>query len=143
VGPSGRIKVTDFGIARINTSTLTQTGMIMGTPSFMAPEQYVGLAVDRRADVFSAGIVLYELLTGVKSFVGATHTVAYKICHEAHRARMVKKSIRANFQIKTTAQTATAANPASSRSTQRRQQRRPVYTTQAPCPTSWQATQSP
>jgi serine/threonine protein kinase len=84
VSPSGRIKVTDFGIARINTSTLTQTGMIMGTPSYMAPEQYVGLALDRRADVFSAGVVLYELLTGIKPFVGAPHTVAYKICHEAH-----------------------------------------------------------
>lgn len=85
VSPSGTIKVTDFGIARINTSTLTQTGMVMGTPSYMAPEQYVGLALDRRADVFSAGVVLYELLTGVKPFVGAPHTVAYKICHEEHQ----------------------------------------------------------
>ena len=85
VGPTGRIKVTDFGIARINSSTLTQTGMIMGTPSYMAPEQYVGLAIDQRADVFSAGVLLYELLTGIKPFAGATHTVAYKICHEPHR----------------------------------------------------------
>jgi serine/threonine-protein kinase len=86
ISAGGRVKVTDFGIARINTSTLTQTGMIVGTPSYMAPEQYTGLAVDRRADVFSAGILLYELLTGVKPFEGATETVAYKICHEPHRA---------------------------------------------------------
>ncbi len=86
VGPRGKVKVTDFGIARINTSTLTQTGMIMGTPSYMAPEQYVGLAIDRRADVFSAGVLFYELITGVKPFEGATHTVAYKICHEPHMA---------------------------------------------------------
>ena len=85
ISAGGRVKVTDFGIARINTSTLTQTGMIVGTPSYMAPEQYTGLAVDRRADVFSAGILLYELLTGVKPFEGAMETVAYKICHEPHR----------------------------------------------------------
>ena len=86
VSPGHRIKVTDFGIARINTSTLTQTGMVVGTPSYMAPEQYIGLAIDRRADIFSAGIVLYEMLTGVKPFEGPTESVGYKICHEPHRS---------------------------------------------------------
>ena len=81
-----RIKVADFGIAHINTSTLTQTGMIVGTPSYMAPEQYIGLGIDRRADIFSAGIVLYELLTGAKPFEGSTESVGYKICHEPHRS---------------------------------------------------------
>ena len=85
VSPGHRIKVADFGVARINTSTLTQTGMIVGTPSYMAPEQYIGLAIDRRADIFSAGIVLYEMLTGAKPFEGPTESVGYKICHEPHR----------------------------------------------------------
>ncbi len=85
ISAGGKVKVTDFGIARINSSTLTQTGMIVGTPSYMAPEQYTGLAVDRRADVFSAGVLLYEMVTGVKPFEGATEVVAYQICHEPHR----------------------------------------------------------
>lgn len=85
ISAGGKVKVTDFGIARINSSTLTQTGMIVGTPSYMAPEQYTGLGVDRRADVFSAGILLYEMVTGIKPFEGATEVVAYQICHEPHR----------------------------------------------------------
>ena len=89
VTPEGRLKVTDFGIARLNTSTLTQTGMIVGTPSYMAPEQYAGLAIDGRADVFSAGVVFYEMLTGTKPFEGATEVVAYRICYDAHVAPSV------------------------------------------------------
>ncbi len=66
----GRIKVTDFGIARIDTSTLTQTGYVMGSPSYMSPEQVAGDRVDERSDLFSAGIVFYELLTGINPFRG-------------------------------------------------------------------------
>ena len=83
--PDGRLKVADFGIARIDRSNLTQVGSIMGTPAYMSPEQYAGQQVDRRSDVFSCGVVLYELLTGVKPFEGPTETVGYKICHEPHR----------------------------------------------------------
>jgi len=79
---SGKLKVADFGIARIDTSNLTQTGVVMGTPGYMAPEQYTGLPVDWRADVFSAGVVLYQLLTGVHPFIGNPEMIAYKICHE-------------------------------------------------------------
>jgi serine/threonine-protein kinase len=80
----GRLKVTDFGIARLDASNLTQTGIIVGTPSYMAPEQYTGLPVDNRADLFAAGVMLYEMVTGVKPFSGSQEAIAYQICHEAH-----------------------------------------------------------
>jgi serine/threonine-protein kinase len=79
---NGKLKIADFGIARIDTSNLTQTGAIMGTPGYMAPEQYSGQPVDWRADIFSAGVVLYQLLTGARPFTGSPETIAYKICHE-------------------------------------------------------------
>ncbi|HEY7242154.1 MAG TPA: serine/threonine-protein kinase [Burkholderiales bacterium] len=79
---NGKLKVADFGIARIDSSSLTQTGFVMGTPGYMAPEQYTGGALDWRADVFSAGVVMYELLTGVKPFAGTVESAAYKVCHE-------------------------------------------------------------
>ena len=81
----GILKVADFGIARIDTSNLTTLGMVMGTPSYMSPEQCQGQAVDRRSDLFSAAVVFYELLAGEKPFAGATETIAYKICHEQPR----------------------------------------------------------
>jgi eukaryotic-like serine/threonine-protein kinase len=79
---NGKLKIADFGIARIESSTLTQVGAIMGTPGYMAPEQYEGGAVDWRADIFSAGVVMYQLMSGVRPFTGAAESIAYKICHE-------------------------------------------------------------
>ena len=81
---NGKLKVADFGIAHLDSSKLTHLGTVMGTPGYMAPEQYSGNAVDRRADIFSAGVVLYQLLTGVKPFTGTTEAIAYKSCHEPH-----------------------------------------------------------
>jgi serine/threonine-protein kinase len=78
----GALKVADFGIARIDTSNLTNAGMVMGTPSYMSPEQCQGKEVDRRSDLFSAGVVLYELLTGEKPFSGSIEAIAFKICYE-------------------------------------------------------------
>jgi len=79
---AGRLKITDFGIARIASSKLTQTGTALGTPVYMAPEQYSGAAVDHRADLYSAAIVLYELLTGHRPFTGESlQEIAYKVCH--------------------------------------------------------------
>jgi serine/threonine-protein kinase len=79
---SGKLKIADFGIARIDSSNLTQIGAVMGTPGYMAPEQYAGTDVDWRADIFASGVVLYQLLCGVKPFAGSTEAVAYKVCYE-------------------------------------------------------------
>jgi serine/threonine protein kinase len=78
-----RVKLTDFGIARLGTSNLTHDGQLLGTPNYMAPEQIRGEAADHRADVFSLGVVLYEMLTGEKPFQGdnvtvVTHRIAYE-----------------------------------------------------------------
>jgi serine/threonine-protein kinase len=78
----GTVKILDFGIARFTTSSLTQSGTVMGTPSYMAPEQIMGQPVDGRADLFSAGVLLYELLCGHRPFSGDSPTaVAYQIMH--------------------------------------------------------------
>ncbi|MYM35751.1 protein kinase [Duganella sp. FT94W] len=74
-----RIKVSDFGIARIESSTLTQTGAMLGTPSYMSPEQFRGEAIDGRSDLFSAAIVLYQLLTGQRPFSGSAATVMQQV----------------------------------------------------------------
>ncbi|MET0858784.1 MAG: serine/threonine-protein kinase, partial [Telluria sp.] len=76
------VKVGDFGIARMESSTLTQTGSMVGTPSYMSPEQFRGDPVDGRADVFSAGIVLYQMLTGVRPFVGSATVVMQQILND-------------------------------------------------------------
>jgi eukaryotic-like serine/threonine-protein kinase len=79
---SGRLKITDFGIARIASSQLTQTGIAMGTPAYMAPEQYRGVGVDHRVDLFASSVLFYELLTGRPPFPGETiEEIAYKVCH--------------------------------------------------------------
>ena len=71
----GRVKIMDFGIARLQEPTVkTQTGVLLGSPQYMSPEQISGQALDGRADVFSLGIVLYEMLTGVKPFDAADLT---------------------------------------------------------------------
>jgi serine/threonine-protein kinase len=72
--PSGTLKVMDFGIARlaVRSEGMTQQGMAIGTPEYMAPEQLLGLEVDFRADLYSAGAVLFECLTGRTPFVAET-----------------------------------------------------------------------
>src|ERR1700688_1547935 len=79
---NGQVKVTDFGIARIESSMLTQVGAIMGTPGFIAPEMYLSDAFDNRIDVFAAGVVLYQLLAGAPPFVGTAEKVMFKVCYE-------------------------------------------------------------
>src|SRR5689334_10654026 len=81
---TGNVKVTDFGIARAGTSDgLTQTGSVMGTATYFSPEQAQGLPVDGRSDVYSLGVVLYEMITGVAPFTGDSPVaVAYKHVRE-------------------------------------------------------------
>lgn len=79
---SAALKIADFGIARVDRSNLTSLGMVIGTPSYMSPEQCAGRETDARSDLFSAGIVFYELLTGQKPFAGPPESIAYKICRE-------------------------------------------------------------
>ena len=81
----GKVKITDFGIAKIASSNLTTTGQFLGTPNYMSPEQVSGSPVDGRSDLFSLGVVLYELLTSRKPFQGDNLTaISYKIVHEDH-----------------------------------------------------------
>lgn len=77
---SGNVKITDFGIAQVDTSSLTNTGHVIGTPRYMAPERIKGEKADFRADIFSCGVVLHELLTGQLAFHDKNSaTVIYKI----------------------------------------------------------------
>jgi len=77
-----KIKVMDFGVARIESSSLTQVGTVMGTPTHIAPEQIVGLGADSRSDLWSAGVILYELLTGCAPFLADTPaSVMHNVLH--------------------------------------------------------------
>jgi serine/threonine protein kinase len=80
VTDGGTVKIVDFGLARLVTSDLTRSNMMMGTVNYMAPEQIRGERVDHRADIFSTGVVLYELLCGRRAFEGDSFaTTLYKI----------------------------------------------------------------
>jgi eukaryotic-like serine/threonine-protein kinase len=92
---SDTVKVTDFGIARITDSSKTKTGIVLGTPSFMSPEQIAGKKVDGRSDLYSLGVMLYQMLTGVLPFRGDSMAeLMYKIANEAAPdVRLVRKEL--------------------------------------------------
>jgi serine/threonine-protein kinase len=80
----GGVKLMDFGVARVESSVMTRAGEVLGSPSYMAPEQIAGSDVSRRSDLYSLGVVAYEILTGRRPFTGNTvTTVIYKVMHEA------------------------------------------------------------
>ena len=80
------VKLTDFGIARITDSSKTKTGMVLGTPSYMSPEQLSGKKVDGRSDLFSLGVMLYQMVIGKLPFQGESmSTLMYKIANEPHQ----------------------------------------------------------
>lgn len=81
INEAGRLKVTDFGIARIESTQYTRTESVLGSPGYMAPEQYIGGEVDRRVDLFSAGVVLYRLLTGRMPYSGTDQAVMYRVVY--------------------------------------------------------------
>ena len=93
------IKVTDFGIARITDSSKTKTGMVLGTPSYMSPEQLSGKKVDGRSDLFSLGVTLYQLLTGSLPFhADSMATLMFKIANEPHaQASTVRPDLPASL----------------------------------------------
>jgi eukaryotic-like serine/threonine-protein kinase len=82
----GTLKITDFGLAKDPTANLTQAGVLLGTPSYMSPEQIQGRPLDGRSDLFSLGVVLYELLTGVRPFdADSISTIIYRVLYEDPR----------------------------------------------------------
>ena len=84
VTSAGRAKVTDFGVARLALSTMTQAGTVLGSPSYMSPEQVKGLSLDGRSDLFSAAVVFFEMITRERPFAGNDiATTMYRIAHEA------------------------------------------------------------
>lgn len=82
---TGVLKVTDFGVAFLTDSSKTKTGTILGSPSYMSPEQLAGLKVDGRSDLFSLGVTVYQMLTGELPFIGESlASLMYKIANEKH-----------------------------------------------------------
>ncbi|MEW9585371.1 serine/threonine-protein kinase [Paraburkholderia sp. DGU8] len=84
VTAAGLLKVADFGVARIGSSA-TSVGWMIGTPSYMSPEQFEGKAVDARSDLFSAGVVLYRMLTGRQPFAGSPDTIRQRVMKDTPR----------------------------------------------------------
>jgi len=97
----GKLKIVDFGVARIENSNLTTTGLLIGTANYIAPELFMGAAASRQSDIFSAGVVFYELLTRQRPFPGPADAVApwSRMCPRcatgSWRARWPKRPIAA------------------------------------------------
>lgn len=86
VGRDGQLKVTDFGIARDESSLVTRPPLLPGSAGYMAPEQYTGGAQDHRVDIFAAGVLMYEMLTGGLPFSGTDAAIMYQVVYGHHES---------------------------------------------------------
>ncbi|MGA8052942.1 MAG: response regulator [Burkholderiales bacterium] len=82
VSEVGLAKISDFGIARLQSSNLTKMGEVLGTPNYMSPEQFLGDLVDERTDIYAAGVIVYEVLTGKRPFEGTDAQVLKQVLHD-------------------------------------------------------------
>jgi eukaryotic-like serine/threonine-protein kinase len=99
IQPGPKVKIMDFGIARLESSSLTQVGTVVGTPTHMSPEQLAGLPADGRSDLWSSGVILYELLTGVSPFIAdSPMTVMHKVLQaEPERPTVLNPALPPGF----------------------------------------------
>lgn len=113
ITPDGRLKVSDFGIARIDSADRTHHTTVLGSPGYMAPERYTDEAPDQRVDIFSCGVLLYELLTGTAPFRGSSSAVMYQVLNQdppAPSALPLQPAVPARFDA--VVQRALAKRPA-------------------------------
>ncbi len=111
INDDGRIKITDFGVARIDTSTLTVMGDIVGTPHYMAPEQFGGQEATPRTDLYQVGVMLYELLTGTRPFTGNNVEILRRVMNE-RPANPSTHNPKITWQLDWVVQKALAKDPA-------------------------------
>ncbi|KPF48072.1 hypothetical protein D621_16675 [beta proteobacterium AAP51] len=109
---SGRIKIADFGIARTDTTGLTMANSVLGTPMYMAPEQFMGKAIDHRVDLYGAGVVLYQLVAGRTPFVGPPESLMYKVVNEVPLPPSAAEGARTGALFDTVVARALAKSPA-------------------------------
>ena len=111
INDDGRIKITDFGVARIDSSTLTALGDIVGTPHYMAPEQFSGQEVTPRTDLYQVGVMLYELITGTRPFTGNNVEILRRVMNE-RPANPSTHNPKVTWQLDWVVQKALAKDPA-------------------------------
>lgn len=111
INDDGRIKITDFGVARIDTSTLTVMGDIVGTPHYMAPEQFGGREATPQTDLYQVGVILYELVTGTRPFTGNNVEILRRVMNE-RPANPSTLNPKVTWQLDWVVQKALAKDPA-------------------------------